>query len=95
VPLGAKLVVPLELGASSSIQKQGRKSSYGAQDGWAAALAESKSPAMREGEQQAGEDAGGVSVLLQPSGEEKAHRAGCSTADDGGRPEERRGMPLR
>jgi hypothetical protein len=50
---------------------------------------------MREGEQQVGEDAGGVSVLLQPSGEEKAHRAGFSTADDGGRPEERRGMPLR
>jgi hypothetical protein len=95
VPLRAKLDVPLELGASNSIQKQERKSSYGAQGGWAAAPAESRSPAMREGGQQVREDAGGVRVLLWPLGEEKAHCAGRSTADDGGRPEERWGMPLR
>jgi hypothetical protein len=78
VPLGPKLASPLELGAGSPIQKQGRKSSYGAQGGWAAACVGSGSPAMAEGGQRVGEDAGGVRVLLSPSGE-KAHRDGCST----------------
>jgi hypothetical protein len=80
VPLRPKLAGPLELGAGSLIQKQGRKSSCGAQGGLAAASVGSGSPAMKECGQRVREDAGGVRVLLSPLGEEKAHCAGCSTA---------------